>query len=142
MNEEFENSHYDNNNIKIVSLDYKQLVLVFLIILGFVFYLKNGIVNNNQITKWEYTTLDFYPQNNNDRIGESALGYNSVTCSKTSLNSMGEKGWELVSTYLETETSFPNLGDRNIVDGIRSNIRPQRVVCIFKRKLVKIKSEF
>jgi hypothetical protein len=55
---------------------------------------------------------------------------------------LGDEGWELVTCYLENETAFPNLGARSdLVTGIRVNIRPQRLVCLFKRqKIVKKKN--
>ena len=49
------------------------------------------------------------------------------------LNKMGKEGWELVSTYTETETSFPNFGSSEYVTGIRDNTRTVVVNFIFKR---------
>jgi len=50
------------------------------------------------------------------------------------LTSLGSQGWELVSSYLEMETSYVNFGKNEYVTGIQPNIRPQSVICIFKRK--------
>jgi hypothetical protein len=54
--------------------------------------------------------------------------------SDSSLNKFGIDGWEIATSYLETETVFPNLlasGDG--VNGLQPNVRPQRLVVIFKR---------
>ena len=62
------------------------------------------------------------------------LSSSSVLPSDSSLNKFGIDGWEIATSYLEMETVFPNLlasGDG--VNGLQPNIRPQRLVLIFKR---------
>lgn len=49
------------------------------------------------------------------------------------LNKMGKEGWELVSTYTETGTSFPNFGNSEYVTGIRDNTRTVVINFVFKR---------
>ena len=49
------------------------------------------------------------------------------------LNKMGKEGWELVSTYTETGTSFPNFGNSEYVTGLRTNTRTVVVNFVFKR---------
>ena len=49
------------------------------------------------------------------------------------MNKMGKEGWELVSTYTETGTSFPNIGRSEDVTGIRDITRTVVVNFIFKR---------
>ena len=49
------------------------------------------------------------------------------------LNKMGKEGWELVSTYTETDTSFPNFGNSEYVTGLRTNTRTVVVNFVFKR---------
>lgn len=49
------------------------------------------------------------------------------------LNKMGKDGWELVSTYTETGTVFPNFGNSEFVTGIRDNTRTVVVNFVFKR---------
>ncbi len=51
------------------------------------------------------------------------------------LNKLGSEGWELSSSYLEMETAWVNFGKNEYVTGLQPNIRPQRVVLVFKRKL-------
>jgi hypothetical protein len=46
---------------------------------------------------------------------------------------MGEDGWELVSTYTEIATAFPNFGNSEYVTGIRENVRTSVVNFVFKR---------
>ena len=48
------------------------------------------------------------------------------------LNKMGKEGWELVSTYTETGTAFPNFGNSEYVTGIRDNTRTAVVNFVFK----------
>ena len=49
------------------------------------------------------------------------------------LNKMGKEGWELVSTYTETGTAFPNFGNSEYVTGIRDNTRTVVINFVFKR---------
>ncbi len=50
------------------------------------------------------------------------------------LNKMGKDGWELVSTYVEVATAFPNFGDASYVTGIRDNTRTSVINFVFKRQ--------
>ena len=62
------------------------------------------------------------------------ISSSTVLPSDSSLNKFGIDGWEIATSYLEMETVFPNLlasGDG--VNGLQPNIRPQRLVVIFKR---------
>ena len=69
-------------------------------------------------------TTDFY----------SSVSSKSVIPEESGLNKMGKDGWELVSSYLENETVYPNLLARGSgVAGLQTNVRPQRLVLIFKR---------
>jgi hypothetical protein len=71
----------------------------------------------------------------NFRDGDTAFNFNTITPSDYSLTALGQEGWELVSSYLEMETAFPNFGDKQYVSGIQPNVRPQRLVLIFKRSI-------
>ena len=51
----------------------------------------------------------------------------------TYVNTMAKDGWELVSTYTETTTVFPNFGNSEYVTGIRENVRTSVVNFVFKR---------
>ena len=51
------------------------------------------------------------------------------------LNILGGSGWQLVASYVEEETVFPNLGDPKFITGVESNVRPKRVVLLFQRPL-------
>lgn len=59
----------------------------------------------------------------------------SVTPSQDELSKLGAEGWELVGSYLEMETAFPNFGNAGYVTGLQPNVRPQRAVLIFRRRL-------
>lgn len=81
---------------------------------------------------WEYKVLKIYTDGY-ERNGSEAFKYSTVRISEESLNDLGNDGWELVSTSLEMETAFPNFGNDNYVSGIQPNVRPQGLICIFKR---------
>ncbi len=70
---------------------------------------------------------------NHERTGANALLVNEVKVEELLLNTLGKDGWDLSASWLELETSYPNLGDSKYVTGIQPNIRPQRVVLLFKR---------
>ncbi len=101
--------------------------LFFLFLLLFLFIGCNS--------KWEYKTVKIATSEINSRNGSAAMKYSSIDISDDTLNVYGKEGWELVNTYLEMETAFPNFGDSKYVTGIRENIRPQLLVLIFKKKL-------
>ena len=76
-----------------------------------------------------------YVTNGDNRTGIGALKFASINISDEDLILYGIQGWELVSTALEMETSFPNFGNASYVTGIQSNVRPQRLICIFRRRI-------
>jgi hypothetical protein len=83
--------------------------------------------------QWEYKKLVFLTDKRHDRTGFGALSYSSIQLDESRLESMGSKGWELATSYLEMETAFPNFGKEDYVTGLQPNIRPQSLVLIFKR---------
>lgn len=86
--------------------------------------------NKNKI--WEYKIVNI----TSEEYSRTGIGskYSTKEIPKDSLlNAMGAMGWELTSSYLEVETSFPNFGNEAYVTGIQPNIRPHDVVLIFKR---------
>jgi len=93
--------------------------------------------------KWEYKTV-YYDAEKIQSIDKSyvkgtdffkrTISSSTVLPSDSSLNKFGIDGWEIATSYLEMETVFPNLlasGDG--VNGLQPNVRPQRLVVIFKR---------
>ncbi|MBP1473297.1 hypothetical protein J7I44_03245 [Frateuria sp. MAH-13] len=86
------------------------------------------------IGRWEYQTLEF-PGTGISRTGSLALSASTIQVDSSKLKVMGEQGWELVDSYLEVETAFPNFGKEEYVTGLRENIRPQKVVLLFKRRV-------
>jgi len=93
--------------------------------------------------KWEYKTVYFDAQKiesleksymKTSESFEQRVSSTSILPSDSSLNKFGIDGWEIATSYLEMETVFPNLlasGDG--VNGLQPNVRPQRLVVIFKR---------
>ena len=93
--------------------------------------------------KWEYKTV-YFDAEKIQSIDKSyvkgadffkrTISSSTILPSDSSLNKIGIDGWEIATSYLEMETVFPNLlasGDG--VSGLQPNIRPQRLVVIFKR---------
>ena len=77
-------------------------------------------------------------------VGIADLGSEDLSASKEiyvseeALNVLGADGWELVNSYLENETVFPGLiellgSDHMPPPKPSSNVRPSRLVLIFKR---------
>ncbi len=83
---------------------------------------------------WEYKVVAVYNEGN-DRIDDGAMAFSSVSPSESEMNTLGLQGWELATSYLEMETAYPNFGNQGYVTGIQPNVRPQRVVFIFKRPI-------
>jgi hypothetical protein len=84
--------------------------------------------------RWEYKIVKYFNQGY-ERTGSEAGKYSSVIVPENELNELGKQGWELVSTTLEMETSYPNFGSAEYVTGIQPNVRPQDIICIFKKPL-------
>ncbi len=82
---------------------------------------------------WEYTTASIVVTT--ERTGNPAAKNAYIQFDASEMTRQhGAKGWELVTCYLEMETAFPNFGDDKFVIGIKSNVRPSRLVLIFKRR--------
>ena len=82
-------------------------------------------------TPWEYKVVKVAGKPAETLADYGALVYGDQTAM---LNKMGKEGWELVSTYTETATAFPNFGNSDYVTGIRDNTRTSVVNFIFKRQ--------
>lgn len=84
---------------------------------------------------WEYKTVSVLADlpRNAIRQNEQALAFKVIPDLDPILREPGQEGWELVATIVEHETSHPNFGKEDYVTGLQPNIRPQRLLCIFKR---------
>jgi hypothetical protein len=99
----------------------------------------------NQTQNWEYKTIyfDAVKIESSDKSYASTdekfvnnVSSTTVVPSDSSLTNLGKEGWEIASSFVEQETVFPNLLAKGAsVDGLKENIRPQRLVVIFKRPL-------
>jgi len=81
--------------------------------------------------QWEYKVITV--ESDLSRTGPDAMSSFTVKVDEDTLNSLGLANWELVGSYVEHNTSFPNFGNDEYVTGIRPNVRPSAVVFIFKR---------
>lgn len=86
--------------------------------------------------KWEYQVVQFPGLNNASNEEYADFHRNLCIVDVDRLNALGSDGWELVGTYSELETKFPNYGDDKYVTGIQSNVRTASIYLIFKRPLV------
>ncbi|MFZ4400930.1 MAG: DUF4177 domain-containing protein [Bacteroidales bacterium] len=84
--------------------------------------------------KWEYKVLTV-SNDGFDRTGSTAMNATKISPTESEFNKLGIEGWELVTSYLELETAYPNFGNDSYVTGLQPNIRPQRAIFIFKRHL-------
>ena len=84
--------------------------------------------------KYEFKTLEFYGSSAN-REGAGAFKFSSINVDEAQLNGLGAKGWEVVTSYLEMETAWPNFGSDKYVTGLQPNVRPQRLVVVLQRRL-------
>jgi len=90
--------------------------------------------NDIQEARYQYKVLAVDSQGN-DRTGDGAMKFTSITPNERELSSLGAAGWEVVASYLEMETAYPNFGKAEYVTGLQPNIRPQRVVMILRHRV-------
>ena len=83
--------------------------------------------------KYEYKAVSFLT-GSTERTGEGAAKFTSVNLDEDQLAAMGGEGWELVDSFLEIETAWPNFGSAEYVMGLQPNVRPQKAVLLFKRQ--------
>ena len=92
-------------------------------------------LRNEQLSaRYEYKVLSV-PSDAPARTGADALKQTMIQPSDKDLTKLGSDGWEVVGTYVEMETAYPNFGDEKYVTGLQPNIRPQRVVVILRRRV-------
>ena len=91
--------------------------------------------NLKPIPKWEYATDKILADIPIENFLNKKHSYKTIPEFSSRLSVRGQSGWELVDTFLEHETSHPNFGTNDYVTGLQPNIRPQRLVLIFKRPL-------
>ena len=82
------------------------------------------------VAKWEYRVVDIVGEDASEKADFKALTFSDPT---TMLNRLGSEGWELVSSYTEESTVFPNFGNDSYVNGLRDNARTSVVHFVFKR---------
>lgn len=89
----------------------------------------------NNRSKWEYQTIEFTAKESDTAFSDNqkALSYKTIPDISSKILEMGQEHWELVGSYLENETAYPNFGNSEYVTGIQPNVRPQKLVLIFKR---------
>lgn len=79
---------------------------------------------------WEYKVVKVAGKDAEIMAKYGPLVYGDQTAM---LNKMGKDGWELVSTYTEVATAFPNFGNSEYVTGLRENVRTSVINFVFKR---------
>ena len=88
------------------------------------------------ITKYDYTSVAILAESGpiyDENLKKLFTKRISTEKINSTLLEMKVQGWELVDSFLEHETSHPNFGKEDYVTGIQPNIRPSRLVLIFKR---------
>lgn len=92
------------------------------------------LMKAEQNVRYEYDIVS-YSSEGNGRMGEEAMKFSTITPGFADLDRRGAEGWEVVTSYLEMETAYPNFGNDKYVSGLQPNIRPQRLVVVFQRRL-------
>lgn len=85
--------------------------------------------------RYEYRVVVYAAEDDLARTGEAAMKAALVQIDEKELNKLGSQGWEVIGSYLELETAYPNFGDSKYVTGLQPNIRPQRLVLILRHRL-------
>ena len=121
----------------------KRLILIFTAVISLTTFLTScGGGQEEKTTKWEYKIVranGIIDPDLNEDIREFASKY--VIIDDEKLNKLGDDGWELVDTYSELETVYPNWGNEKYVTGIQPNVRTMSVVLILKRPVQDKKAE-
>lgn len=146
--------NYENNNLFFTSLENTNMetqnntlnyifgtITTGLLLIIVAFLAWNTLTSKS--IKYEYKVLSVQAQFSSkteestglNELNNSKLGATSVNLKDEELNILGSENWELVATFLEIETTHPNYGNGAYVTGLQPNIRPQKVVMIFKRPL-------
>ncbi|MDY3359922.1 MAG: DUF4177 domain-containing protein [Clostridium celatum] len=84
--------------------------------------------------KWEYKVV-YIEATETFTYLEYEQNPSNIELTDDMINEYGLNGWELADSYLEMETVYPNFGNSQYVTGIQPNVRPQRLVLIFKKEL-------
>ena len=124
------NSKPTKTNGMISKFQVNVIIAIMLVGLGVPFW-----GNFKPIPKWEYATESIVADVPIENLFNKKHSYKTIPRFASSLDSRGQNGWELVDTFLEHETAHPNFGKDDYVTGIQPNVRPQRLVLIFKRPL-------
>lgn len=85
--------------------------------------------------RYEYRVVVYAAEGDLARTGEGAMKAALVQIDEKELTKLGSQGWEVIGSYLEMETAYPNFGDAKYVTGLQPNVRPQRLVLILRHRL-------
>lgn len=99
---------------------------------------KSNSESNSKSNKWEYKTVSFDSEKfqGRDKARGETLSSTTVILQDSTLNRFGRDGWEIATSYLELETVFPvQSWSSTGVKELQSNIRPQKLVIVFKRAI-------
>jgi Domain of unknown function (DUF4177) len=84
--------------------------------------------------RYEYKVVVF-AGSASDRTGADALEAASIEVDEKELSRLGSQGWEIVDSFLEMETAYPNFGNDKYVTGLQTNVRPQRLVMVLRHRI-------
>lgn len=82
-------------------------------------------------SKWEYKTIIF---KGTEQEELAKFTSKKIDINNSSLNSLGEEGWELTDVFEKIETVHPNFGNNEYVTGLQPNVRTSEISFVFKRK--------
>lgn len=116
-----------------------KIFVIFLSVICGLMIVIIGLISFNIIYKpeYEYCVKQYFPEESHERTGSNfadTAAYTTIDVNEDELNSLGAQGWEIVTSYIETETAWPNFGNSGYVTGLQPNVRPQSLVVILKRE--------
>ena len=110
----------------------KNLIIIIIISLLMIGCKQTSATNSSDLVCWEYQVL--HRTQGYNVVGKDAFKSTLISVNMSTLDSLGNEGWELISVYIETETAYPNFGDAKKHTGIKTNTRPARLSFVFKRQ--------
>ncbi|MFN4066267.1 MAG: DUF4177 domain-containing protein [Thermosynechococcus sp.] len=110
---------------------YNQTVTAASALAIFLMLLLGGLFPNS---KWEYKTVYVRAETVSYVYPKLSTKEVSLIELESEVEKLGKQGWELVDSFVEDETVHPNFGNEEYVTGLQPNVRPNRVVLLFKRK--------
>ena len=112
----------------------KKNFLMLLVAAGLAMALAGCGKEKEKVPEWEYKVVRVEGvADGKYKAQYTEFDARTINVDEKALNKLGNDGWELVGTYTEVATTYPNFGKDEYVTGIRTNTHSRAIICIFKR---------